>query len=167
MAKKCEFQSLPEANLERRRNLSFDFSYPEFSVPKYLAEYAKGKKFFIYTFGCQANVRDEEIMAGYLELAGYAKAASGEEADLVIINTCAVRENAEEKVYGEIGKYKASYARDKSFVLAVCGCMMQERDEVETIKNKYPHVKLIFGTHNIDEFEKLIDKVLLDNERVV
>ncbi len=94
MAKKCEFKSLPDSNLERRRNLSFDFLYPEFKVPKYLKEFAQGKKYFVFTFGCQANYRDSEILGGMLEKAGFSRGFSEEEADFIILNTCAVRENA-------------------------------------------------------------------------
>ena len=75
-------------------------------VPENLKEFAKGRSFYIRTYGCQANIRDEEIMAGYLTAAGFARTQDPRKASLAIINTCAVRENAEEKVYGEIGSYK-------------------------------------------------------------
>ena len=77
-----------------------------------MKEFAKGRTYSIVTFGCQANVRDEEILSGYLEFAGFSKAKEPTDADFVIINTCAVRENAEEKVYGEIGRYKAKSLLD-------------------------------------------------------
>ena len=127
-------------------------------VPALVAEYGEGRKYFIKTFGCQGNVRDEEVLGGFLELAGMSKAAKEEEADVVLINTCAVRENAEEKVYGEIGKFKAKhYADPEHFILGVCGCMMQQEGVAEKIMHSYPYVNLIFGTHNIPEILNLID----------
>lgn len=127
-------------------------------VPTLVAEYGEGRKYFIKTFGCQGNVRDEEVLGGFLELAGMTKAAKEEEADVVLINTCAVRENAEEKVYGEIGKFKAKhYADPEHFILGVCGCMMQQEGVAEKIMHSYPYVNLIFGTHNIPEILNLID----------
>ena len=167
MAKKCEFSSLPEANLERRRNLSFDFSYPEFEVPKYLAEYAKGKKYFIYTYGCQANHRDQEIMAGLLEKAGFSQGFSEEEADLIILNTCAVRENAEQKVFGKIGNLIRFKKERPDAIIAICGCMVQQKHIIEYLIDKFKHVDLIFGTHNITSLLSLLNEVITKRIRLV
>lgn len=167
MAKKCNFASLPDSNIERRRNLSFDFSYPEFEVPKYLKEYAKGKKYFIYTYGCQANHRDEEIMAGLLEKAGFSRVFSEKDSDLIILNTCAVRENAEQKVYGKIGDL-IHYKKQKSdAIIAVCGCMVQQKHIIEFLVDKFKHVDLIFGTHNITSLLDLLNEVVTKHIRLV
>ena len=120
MAKKCEFKSLPDSNLERRRNLSFDFLYPEFEVPKYLKEFAQGKTYFICTFGCQANHRDSEILGGLLENAGFSLCFSEKEADLIILNTCAVRENAEQKVFSKIGNLIHLKKSKPELLIGVC-----------------------------------------------
>lgn len=125
------------------------------------------KTYKIITFGCQMNARDSEKLAGVLEKKGYTEGIDEETSDIVIFNTCTVRENANKRLYGRVGHLKKSCAENRDKIVGICGCMMQEADEVETIKKKYPHVKLIFGTHNIDEFEKLIDKVLKDNERTI
>lgn len=125
------------------------------------------KTYKIITFGCQMNARDSEKLAGVLEKKGYTEGIDEETSDIVIFNTCTVRENANKRLYGRVGHLKKSCAENRDKIVGICGCMMQEIDEVETIKKKYPHVKLIFGTHNIDEFEKLIDKVLKDNERTI
>ena len=125
------------------------------------------KTYKIITFGCQMNARDSEKLAGVLEKKGYTEGIDEETSDIVIFNTCTVRENANKRLYGRVGHLKKSCAENRDKIVGICGCMMQETDEVETIKKKYPHVKLIFGTHNIDEFEKLIDKVLKDNERTI
>lgn len=152
------FESLPDMKLARNRVRTPELVYEDVKVSPELASFCAGKGYLIKTFGCQANVRDEEIMGGYLAKAGYHKVENEDEADLVIINTCAVRENAEDKVYGEIGKYKQHHLRDRSFVLGVCGCMMQEEGVAEKISKSYPYVNLIFGTHNIHKILDLLEE---------
>ena len=125
------------------------------------------KTYKIVTFGCQMNARDSEKLAGVLEKRGYIEAQDEYVADVVVFNTCTVRENANKRLYGRIGQLKNSCKENKSKIVAICGCMMQEKDEVEKIKDKYRHVKLIFGTHNIDEFEELINEVIKTDTRVV
>ncbi|MCR5349036.1 MAG: tRNA (N6-isopentenyl adenosine(37)-C2)-methylthiotransferase MiaB [Bacilli bacterium] len=150
------FKSLPDMSKARNRVDMPTLRRDEIVVPQEVEAFAKGRKFFIKTFGCQANVRDEEIMAGYLELAGFSRTQDHGQADLAIINTCAVRENAEEKVYGEIGKFKANHLRDKRFTLAVCGCMMQEEGKAKELIARYPYINIIFGTHNVPEILDLL-----------
>ena len=164
---KTLFKTLPEAESARRRNISFDFSYEEITVPSALKEFAKGKSFHIHTYGCQANYRDEEIMAGLLEKAGFCKANEKKEADVIILNTCAVRENAEKKVFGKIGDLKAYKVNNKNAIVAVCGCMVQQKHIIEHINNTYPHVDLIFGTHNIIDLLSLLDEVITKKLRIV
>lgn len=155
---RTEFLSLPNMKQARSREKRSEILQADLKVPSAVASYGKGRKYLIKTFGCQGNVRDEEVLGGYFELAGMSKAESEDEADVVIINTCAVRENAEEKVYGEIGKYKAKHYKDpEHFILGVCGCMMQEEGAAEKIMKSYPYVNLIFGTHNIQDILKLLD----------
>jgi len=154
------YKSLPDMSKARNRVDSPRLRREEIIVPEKVKAFARGRKYWISTFGCQANVRDQEIMAGYLEEAGFLPAESEDEANIAIINTCAVRENAEEKVYGEIGKFKANHLKDRSFLLAVCGCMMQEEKVAEDIMSRYPYVNLIFGTHNVSSLLNLIDEHL-------
>ena len=155
---RTDYLSLPDMKKARSRVKKSEILQASREVPALVAEYGKGRKYFIKTFGCQGNVRDEEVLGGFLELAGMTKAVKEEEADVLLINTCAVRENAEEKVYGEIGKFKAKhYADPEHFILGVCGCMMQQEGVAEKIMHSYPYVNLIFGTHNIPEILNLID----------
>ena len=155
---RTDYLSLPDMKKARSRVKKAEILQASREVPALVAEYGEGRKYFIKTFGCQGNVRDEEVLGGFLELAGMTKAVKEEEADVVLINTCAVRENAEEKVYGEIGKFKAKhYADPEHFILGVCGCMMQQEGVAEKIMHSYPYVNLIFGTHNIPEILNLID----------
>lgn len=161
------YKSLPDMSKARNRVDLPLIKAEEILVPERVKNFAKGRTYLIKTFGCQANVRDSEIMAGYLEKAGFCKAIDEASASLVIVNTCAVRENAEEKVYGEIGKFKANHTRDKSFVMAVCGCMMQEEKAAEKIVSTYPYVNIVFGTHNISNLLNLIDEHLGRNKDIV
>lgn len=150
------YKSLPDMKKARNRVDSPRLIREQAVVATSLSKFAKGRTYFIKTFGCQANVRDEEIMSGYLEMAGFKKAEDPKKADLAIINTCAVRENAEEKVYGEIGKFKASHQKDPNFILCVCGCMMQEEFAAKKIKTSYPYVNIVFGTHNVSSLLPLL-----------
>ncbi len=129
-------------------------------------EYNKTKKkklCHIITYGCQLNNADSEVLTGILKEMGYENTEDKNEADLIMFNTCCVRENAELKLYGNIGALKALKKEKPELIIAVCGCMMQQKHAVETIKKKYRHVDLIFGTHNIYMFPQLLEKVL--NER--
>ena len=115
-----------------------DIIYLESDASSFLLEYAKGRKYFIRTYGCQANIRDEESMRGMLEGVGFSKVESEEEADIIILNTCAVRENAEDKVYGEIGNLKRLRQIKKDLIIVLCGCIPEEPDILERILNTYP-----------------------------
>ncbi len=123
------------------------------------------KTYHITTFGCQMNARDSEKLSGVLTGMGYTEIDS-EQADIVIINTCTVRENANERVYGHLGQLKNIKRSNPDMIIGICGCMMQEPDEVEKIKKSYPFVSLVFGTHNIWKFPKLISQVIETGKRV-
>ena len=110
------------------------------------------KKYIINTYGCQMNEHDSEKLAGMLTNMNYIPTDNREEADLIIFNTCCVRENAELKVYGNLGHLKSFKKNHPDMIIAVCGCMMQQPHVVEEIKRKYPFVDLIFGTHNLHNF---------------
>lgn len=118
----------------------------------------------ISTWGCQMNEHDSENIFGMLEKMGYGVTEEQSDADLIIYNTCAVRENAELKVYGNLHVLKKYKEKNPDLVIAVCGCMMQQPHVVEEIKNKYPHVNLVFGTHNIYKFPELLNTVIESDE---
>lgn len=155
---RCIIKSLPDMAKARNRVDQAKVIYDDFKPSEALLSFAKGKKYLVKTFGCQGNVRDEEIISGYLERMGYAPSADEETADIVIINTCAVRENAEDKVYGEIGKFKAKSLQDRDFVLGICGCMMQEEGKAKKLLASYPYIDLVFGTHNIVDLPGLLEE---------
>ena len=110
----------------------------------------------IVTHGCQMNARDSETLAGMLNHMGYEMISKGGQADLVIFNTCCVRENAENKLYGNLGVYKEQKTRRPGMKLLLCGCMMQQNVVVDKIKESYGYVDVIFGTHNIARFPELL-----------
>lgn len=116
----------------------------------------KKKKALIVTYGCQMNEHDSEKLLAMLDNMGYEKGDSIDDCDLIIYNTCCVRENAELKVYGNLGALKPRKAKNKDLVIAVCGCMMQQPHVVNEIKKKYRHVDIIFGTHNLHKFPQLL-----------
>lgn len=120
------------------------------------------KSYTILTFGCQMNVRDSETIKGILENIGFYETEDPDKADLILFNTCSVRENPERKVYGRIQQYKPG--TDK--IIGICGCMVQQGAEFEYIKNHLPQVSLVFGTHNLHELPQLIERVML-GERVL
>lgn len=114
------------------------------------------KKYFIETWGCQMNEEDSEKLSGMLIKMGYEKTGNENDADIIVFNTCCVRENAELKVYGNIGRLKNLKKSKPDLIIAVCGCMMQQHDIAQNIKRKYPYVNIILGTHNIHKFPELI-----------
>ena len=125
---------------------------------KYITEISAklGRPLFshVETFGCQMNARDSEKLCGILNAIGYQESES-EDADFVIYNTCTVRENANNKVYGRLGYLHGYKKKNPHMMIALCGCMMQEEKVVEKIKQSYRFVDLIFGTHNIFKFAEL------------
>ena len=126
-----------------------------------------GKSYFLRTYGCQANERDGESIAGILEQMRFTQVATPEEADIIILNTCAVRKNAEDKVLGELGMLKKLKKSNPDLIFALCGCMAQEEEVVNLLLQKYRHVDLIFGTHNIHRLPTLLYNVLMNREKTV
>lgn len=114
------------------------------------------KTYHIETYGCQMNVHDSEKLAGILEKRGYVPAASLLSADVIVFNTCCVREHAEDRVFGNVGALRSLKEERPDVLISVCGCMMQQEGMAAGLARKFPFVSLIFGTHNIDEFEDML-----------
>ena len=123
--------------------------------------------FCVVTFGCQMNARDSEKLAGILEQIGYREEADEGKADFVIYNTCTVRENANQRVYGRLGQLNRVKKKNPHMLIGLCGCMMQEPEVVEKLKKSYRFVDLIFGTHNIYKFAELIATRLESGRMVI
>lgn len=123
-------------------------------------------KYKIFTFGCQMNVHDSEVIAGLLQQLGYEEADELEEASLLIFNTCCVRENPERKIFGRVGNLRQLKEENPRLVIAICGCMVQQPEQLERIRKELPHVNLVFGTHNVHRLPELLTQVQETGERL-
>lgn len=141
--------------------------HKDFNIDEQFAGMGKDRTFYIRTYGCQMNEHDTEVMAGIFMQLGYTPTEIIEEADVVLLNTCAIRENAENKVFGELGfllKYKR---KNPEMLIGVCGCMSQEESVVNKILRSYPHVDMVFGTHNIHRLPNILKEAYMSKEMVV
>lgn len=139
----------------------------DFSIADDMKSFGAGKYYLIYTYGCQMNEHDSEVMKGMFEDMGFTATEDRKQADVILMNTCAIRENAEDKVFGELGHLKVLKRENPNLILGVCGCMSQEETVVNTILKKHAHVDLIFGTHNIHRLPALLQEAYFSKELVV
>ncbi len=123
-------------------------------------------KAFVRTYGCQQNVADSEKFKGMLQKMGYEIVSDPKEASFILFNTCAVREHAEDRVFGNVGALKSLKRRNPNMIIALCGCMMEQEHISNKIKMSFPFVDLVFGTHSMEDFPKLIYKVMQEKKRV-
>lgn len=121
---------------------------------------------YVRTYGCQQNVADSEKIKGMLSRAGYSFTENVEDADFILFNTCAVREHAEDRVFGNVGALKKLKRRHPQILIALCGCMMEEKHVSDRIYNSFPFVGLVFGTHCLHQFPELLYRSLVDGKRV-
>jgi len=124
-------------------------------------------RFFIQTFGCQMNERDSEKMAGVFIKSGFESTESEEEADVILYNTCTVRDNADQRVFGRLGVLKGLKDKNPGLLICLSGCMMQESSVIEKIKKSYPFVDLIFGTHNIYKLAELLNERIESGSQII
>lgn len=125
----------------------------------------KNKKFCILTMGCQLNENDSEKMAGMLNEAGYTKTNNVDDADIIVFNTCCVRENAEERLLGKLGEVK-KYKEAKGTIIAIGGCMMQEKNMVEKLNKSYKYIDIIFGPHTINKFPEDLYNIIVSKHKI-
>lgn len=125
----------------------------------------KTKKFNIQTMGCALNENDSEKLCGMMERMGYIKCDNPKEADLIVFNTCCVRENAEDKLFGNLGDLK-KYKKETGCIIAIGGCMMQEKHIQEKLHKSYPYFDIIFGTHTLNKFPEDVYKALCDRHKI-
>ena len=131
------------------------------------ARFPAGKpKAFVHTYGCQGNVADSEHIKGLLVEMGYTMCDSTDDADLILYNTCAIREHAEDRVFGNVGALKKLKKEKPHLIIALCGCMMQQEHIASKIKQSYPFVNLVFGTHSLHKLPELLSKLLCTGKRV-
>ena len=154
--------------LSTQKNVSEQQLQTQFTYIDAVARLNGGKcpKAYTHTFGCQQNEADTERIRGMLHEMGYEMTDSTEEADFILFNTCAVREHAEDRAFGNIGALSHLKKKRPDVVIALCGCMAQQEKNVEKIKKSYPQVNLLFGTHALWRFPSLLYRVLTDRKRV-
>ncbi|MFX3624699.1 MAG: tRNA (N6-isopentenyl adenosine(37)-C2)-methylthiotransferase MiaB [Ectobacillus sp.] len=139
----------------------------DFEIPQEMIGIGRGRKFYIRTYGCQMNEHDTEVMAGILTGLGYEPTNTTEDADVILLNTCAIRENAENKVFGEIGHLKPLKKKNPDLLIGVCGCMSQEESVVNKIMQKHQFIDMVFGTHNIHRLPFILKEAMFSKEMVV
>ena len=159
---------MPDLNEARKRTKDkVNILYNEYKVPDDVKDIGKNKSYALLTYGCQMNVHDSENIAGIMENMGYTRIEDYEKANVVILNTCAIRENAHNKVIGILGRIKHLKSTNKDLITVVCGCMAQEESIAKMIRDKYPWIDIVLGTHNFYELPIYISKVLEDNKQEI
>ena len=145
---------------KKRTNKQVLIKTDEYIITENLKELGAGKKYFVKTYGCQMNEHDTENIKAILEDMSFVETDSMDDADLILLNTCAIRENAHNKVFGMVGRIKHLKESKPELIAGICGCMAQEEHIVEEILQKYKWLDIVFGTHNIHELPKILNESL-------
>lgn len=162
---KWTMPNLDEAKQRTKKKAVIEKSL--FNIPPEVVNLGVGRKYYLRTYGCQANERDGETIAGILEAMHFEPTDNVDNADLILLNTCAIRKNAEDKVLGELGSLKRLRRKNPDILFGLCGCMAQEEDVVQTLLEKYQHVDLVFGTHNIHRLPVLLYQAMMSKEKTI
>ena len=157
----------PDLKKARKRGGEEVAYFDDFEIEERFQNMGKGRKFYIRTYGCQMNEHDTEVMAGIFTALGYEVTDTVEDANIILLNTCAIRENAENKVFGELGHLKPLKQRNPDILIGVCGCMSQEESVVNKILKTYDQVDMIFGTHNIHRLPNILHEAYMSKEMVI
>ena len=157
--------NLKEAGKRTKKPISFILD--EYELPEQFKNIGLNKKYYIKTYGCQMNVHDTENIKALLELMSYEETENFENADIILLNTCAIRENAHNKMFGFLGRVKHLKETNPYVITAICGCMAQEENVVEALMKKYKWVDIVFGTHNIHRLPYLLDNTLTRKEQEI
>lgn len=163
MKKEYGINNKPDMNLARKR-LGRETKIIDFKIDDVYLGIGDGKTYLIKTYGCQGNLSDSGKMSGILEALGFTRVEEEIEADFILFNTCAIRENAENRIFGELGRIKKIKKQKPDLIIGICGCMMQEEATIEKIQKKCPHVDVIFGTHNIVKLPEYL-AIALNNKK--
>lgn len=152
---------------QKRTNKEAHIERELFQIPEQMKMLGQGKKYYLRTYGCQANERDSETLAGILEELMFTPCDNPEDADFILMNTCAIRKNAEDKVLGELGSLKRLQRNKPDLLFGLCGCMAQEEEIIDILMKKYRHVNLIFGTHNIHRLPELLYQAMVEGKKSI
>ena len=142
-----------------------EISYDKYNIPNTIKGIGKNKKYTILTYGCQMNVHDSENISGIMEELEYTKEENYEKADVIILNTCAIRENAHNKVIGILGRIKKLKEENPNIITIIGGCMPQEESVSNMLKDKYKWVDIVLGTHNIYDIPVLLDNIMKERKQ--
>jgi len=144
-----------------------DYNRIDFHADNKTSNKYKGKKFFLKTYGCQMNEHDSENIEALLVNLGFSRTLDYMDADLVVLNTCSIRENAHNKAFGMLGRLKHLKSEKKDLLIGLCGCMAQEASVVQEILRDYKFVNFVFGTHNLYQLPNIIDKAIEENQQQI
>jgi len=168
MSKKINIEKYFTPDLDKaRKRTKKTIEEVQFDLNDTYKSIGHNKTYLIHTYGCQGNEADSETMAGILELMGFKNTDDEKDADVILINTCAIRENAENRIWGELGRLKAYKRQNPNLILGLAGCMAQEENVVDRVLKKYQHVDIVFGTHNIHKLPDYIQTAMFAKERVI
>ena len=160
--------NLPNLNeAKKRTKKEIKFIKDDYKVPSDMKKIGFGKKYFIKTYGCQMNVHDSENIKAILEDMSFTESREMEDADIVLLNTCAIRENAHNKMYGFLGRVKHLKETKKELICGICGCMTQEEVVVDELKKKYKWVDIIFGTHNLHKLPNILSEAIKEKTQEI
>ena len=157
---------LPDFKEARTRDIR-DYKTVEFKLDESIKNKYKGMTFHVKTYGCQMNEHDSENIKALLKSIGFEEVEDYEKADLVLLNTCSIRENAHNKAFGMLGRLKHLKEERPELLIGLCGCMAQEVSVVEEILKDYKFVNFVFGTHNMHELPNIIDKAIVENKQQI
>lgn len=152
-----------EARIRERK--TFDIS--KFSLDSSFECIGSGKTYYVKTYGCQMNEHDTENMKAILEKLGFQEVLDYEKSDLILLNTCSIRENAHNKAFGMLGRVKHLKEERPNLLVGVCGCMAQEEGVVDTLKKRYPFVNFVFGTHNLYDLPKVLNSAMKTHQQEI
>ena len=155
---------LPDLDKARKRTRS-EVKIDHFKLLDKYKNLGSNKTYYVKTYGCQMNEHDSENICGLLDSCGFTKNDDMESSDLIILNTCSIRENAHNKAFGMLGRLKHLKDKRPNIIVAVCGCMAQEEVVVKEILSKYRNVNFIFGTHNLYQLPDIINKAITEKNQ--
>jgi tRNA-2-methylthio-N6-dimethylallyladenosine synthase len=156
---------LKEAKI--RTNKDIKIIKNDYKVPEEMKTIGKNKKYYLKTYGCQMNVHDSENIKAMLEDMSFTESDNMECADIILLNTCAIRENAHNKMFGFLGRVKHLKEERPDIICGICGCMAQEESVVDDIKNKYKWVDIVFGTHNLHKLPNILEDAIKEKQQQI
>lgn len=152
---------------DARKRINKDTNNIDFNLDDRFIGLGNKRTYTVKTYGCQGNLADSEKICGIMDELGYEEVFTEEEADVIIFNTCAIRDNAEQRVFGELGRIKNLKKLNPNLLIVLCGCMPQEETTIEKVRKTYDQVDIMFGTHNIHKLPEYLNDAYLSKERII